>query len=282
MAIIAVTSIFLVTGAFLLWLYSKLTGSFRRRFLRVFLVFVGAGAVMFAVALGGTPGDAEYMDPIVALISIGAYFAMLPLSAWLVLRNDAAKPSHVRIADAGERGAKFRRPPGDEERVDVFISYKRDERSEVQAIVRHLQSLRINVWFDAELRSGTNFDAEIEQKVRAAKCVLVAWSPGAVASEWVRSEATIGRQRGVLAACVLKACDLPPPFNLVHAEDLRAGIGAHNSEWIRLLERIGALVDRPGLASYEAARADRAALAAWISSHPSDPLFDAAIAQLRS
>lgn len=126
------------------------------------------------------------------------------------------------------------------------------------------------------------FDAEIELQVRAAKCVLVAWSPGAVASEWVRSEATIGRQRDVLAACILGACDLPPPFNLVHADDLQNGIGPHNPAWIQLLERVGALVGRPGIAAYEAAQADRTTLAAWMAANPNDPLFDAAVARLRA
>ncbi len=58
------------------------------------------------------------------------------------------------------------------------------------AIARKLEELKLKVWFDAELRSGTSFDTEIDRQVRAAKCVLVCWSPGAVASDWVRGEAT--------------------------------------------------------------------------------------------
>jgi hypothetical protein len=164
---------------------------------------------------------------------------------------------------------------------DVFLSYKRDERAQIIAIAQRLQSLEVNVWFDADMRSGTTFDAEIEKQVRAAKCVLVCWSPGAVASDWVRAEATIGRQRGVLAAAVLKDCDLPPPFNLLHAEDLRSGIGPQNPEWLKVLERIGALIGRPGLAGYEAAGQDRAALAAWMAENPRDPLFERAVAILK-
>lgn len=165
---------------------------------------------------------------------------------------------------------------------DVFISYKRDQRQDVVEIARRLEALRLQVWFDAELRSGTTFDSEIEKRVRAAKCVLVCWSPGAVASEWVRAEATVGRQRGVLAACLLRDCDLPPPFNLVHVDDLRAGVGPQNAEWLRLLERVGELVGRPGLAKYEAAGADRDALQAWIAEFPDDVLRDDALARLQS
>ena len=166
---------------------------------------------------------------------------------------------------------------------DLFISYKREERPEVLAIVQRLQALKLKVWFDAEMRSGSTFDAEIEKNVRAARCVLVCWSPGAVASDWVRGEATIGRQRGVLAAVLLKPCDLPAPFNLVHAEDLTAGIGPQNPDWLKMLERVGGLVARPGIAGFEAldSNADRRAVAAWMADYPHDPLFEDAAARLK-
>ncbi len=128
--------------------------------------------------------------------------------------------------------------------ADVFISYRRDERARVRAIAREFEAMSLRVWFDAELRSGTAFDTEIDLQVRAAKCVLVCWSPSAVQSDWVRGEATIGRQRGVLAAALLEPCDLPSPFNLTHASDFTDGIDLESSEWLRLLDRVGELVGR--------------------------------------
>jgi hypothetical protein len=162
---------------------------------------------------------------------------------------------------------------------DVFISYKRDERAEIEAVAKALEALKLNVWFDAELRSGTSFDQEIERQVRGARCVLVCWSPGAVASEWVRAEATIGRQRDVLAAVMLRHCDLPPPFNLIHTEDLSRGPAG--DAWSRTLERIGALTGRPGLAAYVRAK-DAAGLGQWIAAHGGDPLVETAISRLKA
>ncbi|MCI4644740.1 MAG: toll/interleukin-1 receptor domain-containing protein [Hyphomonadaceae bacterium] len=181
-------------------------------------------------------------------------------------RKQAPEPSRPRIAP------------------DVFISYKRDERAEVLNLAQRLQALKLTVWFDADLRSGTSFDSEIDWNIRRAKCVLVCWSPGAATSDWVRGEATIGREREVLAAAMLKPSSLPAPFNLVHAEDLTLGINPENPSWIHLLERIGQLVGRPGLGAFEAAsaRGDRAAIAAWMADHPHDPLFDQATALLKS
>jgi TIR domain len=210
----------------------------------------------------------------VGVIAVGAaaYFGVVGRTTGPPVRHSAspAKAAPVRV-----RPGSFASP-------DVFISYKREERPEVLAIAARLEALKVIVWYDAEMRSGTTFDAEIDRNVRAARCVLVCWSPGAVSSDWVRGEATIGRERGVLAACLLKACDLPAPFNLVHANDLRAGVGPHNPEWLAVLGRIGGLLDRPSLAAFEALGQDRAALAAWMAAHPDDPLFDTAVAKLRS
>jgi hypothetical protein len=130
--------------------------------------------------------------------------------------------------------------------ADVFISYKRDDRPQVEGIAAALRGLGLNVWFDERLSPGKSFDEEINHHARAAKVVLVCWSPGAAASEWVRAEASIGRQRGVLTACFLAPCELFPPFNLVHAEDLSSGrFEPSNPAWSKLLERIGQLTGRP-------------------------------------
>lgn len=157
---------------------------------------------------------------------------------------------------------------------DVFVSYKRQERPRVEAMVDALRELKFEVWFDARLASGETFDDEINQQVRAAKAVLVCWSPGANASDWVRAEATIGRQRGVLCACILEPCDLTPPFNLVHAEDLSKGsFTAANPSWVKLVDQLGQMVGRPALGEY--VRADEAGKKTWLSTHLSDPLAKA-------
>jgi hypothetical protein len=132
--------------------------------------------------------------------------------------------------------------------ADVFISYKRQERARVEAIARGLQALGLSVWFDASLEGGGSFSAQINREVRAAKCVLVCWTPAAAHSEWVIGEAEIGRTRGVLAPAFLAATDLPPPFNTLHAFDLMSWNGDQSApEWLALLDRIGSLVGRAGL-----------------------------------
>lgn len=167
--------------------------------------------------------------------------------------------------------------------ADVFVSYKREERARVEAIVAALRDLQFNVWFDARLTSGHHFDEEINREVRAAGAVLVCWSKAAVGSEWVRAEASVGRQRGVLTACFLEECEPYTPFNLIHAEDLSTGpLNAANTGWLKIVEQLGQLVGRTGVRSYlELPAADRSASAAWLAEHANDPLADAVLARLR-
>lgn len=104
--------------------------------------------------------------------------------------------------------------------ADVFISYKRSDRARIAPIADYLRAAGLQVWLDARLEAGETFDVEITRNLRAAKVVLVCWSKDSVESQWVRAEATEGREAGTLVAVMLEACRPYPPFNLIHMEDL--------------------------------------------------------------
>lgn len=134
--------------------------------------------------------------------------------------------------------------------TDVFISYKREQRPHCARIAEKLRALGLDVWFDAKLESGTSFDSEIESKIRAAKAVLVLWSPEAAKSAWVRNEATIGLERGVLVSVEIVACNRPVQFTTTHTEPLhRADFADDDPIWQRILARIGRLAGREDLAA---------------------------------
>lgn len=158
--------------------------------------------------------------------------------------------------------------------VDVFISYKREEKERCQRIAAKLKALDLDVWFDARLTTGESFDREIESTIKKAKAVLVLWSPASTESKWVRNEAGIGEERGVLAAIQLSPCALPIQFRSTHYEVLHEpGFSDDHPSWLKVLDRIGELTRRPGLASYSRAlgRAGEPLLA-WARANPDDPL----------
>ena len=97
--------------------------------------------------------------------------------------------------------------------VDVFVSYKQEEREAVQIIASTLADLKLVIWFDTKLRAGGSFDEEIAAALRAANAVLVCWTPAAIQSEWVRAEATDGLNKNRLAACFPAPDGADPPLH---------------------------------------------------------------------
>jgi hypothetical protein len=168
---------------------------------------------------------------------------------------------------------------------DVFISYKRRLRPQVERIADALRALGLDVWFDAELEPGDSFSAEIGHEVRNAGCVLVCWSNdafphGGDENGWVLGEASIGRKRGRLVTVLLEETEFDPPWNMIHTERLigfdPADMTADRSAWRGTLAAIGRLIERPGLADYDraAAAGTADALKAWVEVHPQDLLAE--------
>ena len=162
--------------------------------------------------------------------------------------------------------------------ADLFISYARADRPRCIQIRDALEILKLDIWFDAGIDAGDNFDRKIEAEIEAASGVMVLWSATSVESNWVRNEARSGAERDRLVAVQLEECTLPLEFRSIHAETLSEGAEkSGNAVWYRILERIGKIVDRPGLASYaklQAEDADVASWRAWLSQYGNDPLGD--------
>ncbi|MEW8400995.1 MAG: toll/interleukin-1 receptor domain-containing protein [Candidatus Thiodiazotropha sp.] len=130
--------------------------------------------------------------------------------------------------------------------ADIFISYKREDRTRVERISELLREGKMTVWFDAQLEAGRGegFDAEIEREVTSAHCVIVCWTKDAVKSVYVRAEAKKGLERGVLVPILLEPCQLPVPFNDVDAIDLTDWLGGKNEAgWVRALKSVNHKVD---------------------------------------
>ncbi len=165
--------------------------------------------------------------------------------------------------------------------ADVFISYKRDERPAVEKIAGKLQDIGLSVWFDASMTAGETFNNEIDREARAAKSILVCWSPTARDSKWVIAEAMIGFEQDKLTACHVAGPDgfsPPTPFNTIHAEDLRNWLGdpsETHAGWKSILRGIGKLSGRGDVESFGAlgARATSGELRGWMDTHRESPLL---------
>jgi TIR domain-containing protein len=85
---------------------------------------------------------------------------------------------------------------------DVFISYSKKHRPLTERVAALLdgeesvgpdgKSKRIRVSWDQSLTSGDVFHREITDQIDKAGAVVVIWTEGAVASDWVYAEAQRG------------------------------------------------------------------------------------------
>lgn len=113
-----------------------------------------------------------------------------------------------------------------ETRIDVFISYKREERDVAQALAEVLEARGYCLWWDADLLPGMRFADEIKAVIERARAAIVLWSERSIASDFVRAEATYAQKQNKLIPVRLDDCDLPLPFNTLHTLDLTGWLGA--------------------------------------------------------
>ena len=158
---------------------------------------------------------------------------------------------------------------------DVFISYKREERPRVEIVAQKLKAIGLKVWFDSSLAAGASFDEQIAAALKGAKAVLVCWTPGAIASEWVRGEAAMAHSAGKLVAAFLEPTELIPPFNLIHAEDLSSWSGEDDhAGWAKIVARVASMSGQPALVDWAKMMGDgnAGAMRAWVAQQPAGPL----------
>ena len=103
---------------------------------------------------------------------------------------------------------------------DIFISYAREDAATARRFAEAFQAQGLDVWWDVSLRSGEAFDEVIETALKAAKAVVVLWSPRSVVSRWVRAEATLADRNKTLVPVLIESCERPIIFELTHTADL--------------------------------------------------------------
>lgn len=103
---------------------------------------------------------------------------------------------------------------------EVFISYARSTEREARQVAEALRALGCGVWLDDELPAHRDYSEVIEERLRAAKAVVVVWSAEAAKSQWVRAEADVAREAGTLVQLTIDGAALPMPFNRIQCADL--------------------------------------------------------------
>ena len=127
--------------------------------------------------------------------------------------------------------------------AEIFISYASATVDRAKQIAEALRGLGYGVWRDDELPAHRAYGEVIEERLRAAKAVVVIWSASAVKSQWVRAEADLAREAGTLVQLRIDGAPLPLPFNQVQCADLTEWSGdAEAPGWRKVIASISELL----------------------------------------
>ena len=145
--------------------------------------------------------------------------------------------------------------------IDVFLSYKAEDRARLSPLVQALEAEGFTVWWDNQIGGGTNWRDDIQEHLDAAKCVIVAWTKRSVGPNgtFVRDEATRAQKRGTYLPIRLDAIEPPLGFGEVQAISLKGWNGNRSDP------QFGALVNAirkriPGAEAARHAPSDKAGL----------------------
>jgi adenylate cyclase len=127
--------------------------------------------------------------------------------------------------------------------ADIFVSYARADKARVTPLVAALEAQGWSVWWDPEITPGQEFDALIATQLEQARAVIVVWTPASVASRWVRGEARVGADRGILVPVRFDDAQLPIDARAIHTIDLDGwGDDAGSPSFQQLSRAIGVLL----------------------------------------
>jgi hypothetical protein len=107
--------------------------------------------------------------------------------------------------------------------ADIFISYTKADRPLALKLAAMLDAEGWTTWWDTSLTIGDDFRNEIMTELGRARAVIVIWTDASIKSDWVRSEAGRAQADRKLIPVKLPHLvyeDLPPPFDVLHTENV--------------------------------------------------------------
>jgi len=102
----------------------------------------------------------------------------------------------------------------------VFISYSRVNRDFAEKLVDSLREAGLDVWFDKNIRTGTEWDEVLEQEIEEADNLIIALSKTSVESDNVKNEMFYAQQHDTTVNLIMiEPCDLPLAMARMHYID---------------------------------------------------------------
>lgn len=124
--------------------------------------------------------------------------------------------------------------------AEVFISYSSKDEAAARAFAEALGLEGFTCWYDKRIRGADVWDEIIDREIRAAGVVVTLWTPDAVASRWVRSEADYAFENNKLLPVIVAPCELPLGYRLIQAFKLQTAPGQlrNHANWRDFVARL--------------------------------------------
>jgi hypothetical protein len=143
--------------------------------------------------------------------------------------------------------------------ADIFISYKKEDAGRVIRMVEALRAEGFDVWWDHGIKAGSEWDRSIHKELYAARAVIAVWSEASVGAPWVKEEATVGKNRGVLLPVKIDEVDPPLGFMMIQAANLTGWRGDRNDpHWTFFLDAVRSILSGTPAAEAPVRHAPRA------------------------
>lgn len=105
--------------------------------------------------------------------------------------------------------------------ADIFISYSRTDSAFVDRLAEAVRKEGYSVWIDRGLSAGATFAKETAAALDAAHAVIVVWSKASAESTWVADEATVAKDKTILAPIMIDETGPPLGFRQFQTIDFR-------------------------------------------------------------
>lgn len=129
--------------------------------------------------------------------------------------------------------------------AEVFLSYAREDAARAEQVANALAAAGVDVFWDNEIPPGTTWADFIEAKLTQCKALIVLWSEHSTKSQWVREEARLGRDKGVLIPAMIDKSLAPFGFGEVQAANLSDWTGdPQHPAWRRFVDAVRAAMSR--------------------------------------
>jgi len=123
--------------------------------------------------------------------------------------------------------------------AEIFISYSQKDKARVRLIAEALERDGFDVFWDPEIPPGETWDNVIARELKAARCVIVAWSEASAESDWVKEEADYGKRMKALVPVQIDPSGPPLGFSRIQTANLSDWTGDPNHpEWRKVLDRV--------------------------------------------